>query len=351
MQFGIRKILSLAGAFLLAWLAVKLVLPIFSPFLFGTALALAAEPIVSTLAGRFRLPRSIGSGIGVSLTFGFLCALLLVLCAFALRELKRLYGHLPDIALTLQNSLSVLHAWLLTLSQKTPQSIQPLLTSRIETLFSDGTALVDQSVRSILGVAGNLVSNLPDSALTVGTSILSAFMISAKLPNIQRLLKNRIPLQRLEKLFSIFRRMKHALSGWFLAQLKLTGITFGLLTLGFHLLRIDNPLFMALLVSAVDAFPILGTGAILLPWSLIRLLQGDPAHAVGLLGIYVTVSLIRSMLEPKLVGRQLGLDPLVTLITLYAGFQIWGIGGMLLSPLLAVTAMQILPEHRSESGS
>jgi sporulation integral membrane protein YtvI len=346
-QFGIKKLSTLVGAFFLAWLAVKLLLPIFSPFLFGAVLAMMAEPIVSALTGRLHLPRSVGSGIGVTAAFIFLCALLLTLCAFALRELKRLYAFVPDITLTAQNALSILRGWLLTLSQKTPESIQPLLHSRIETLFSDGTTLVDQSVRSLLGIAGNLVTRLPDNALTIGTAILSAFMISAKLPDLRQLIKSRIPGQRLQKLSALGRRMKGALSGWLLAQLKLTGITFLLLTLGFRLLRISNPLITALLISAVDAFPILGTGAILLPWSLIRLLQGDAAHAVGLLGVYVTVSLLRSTLEPRLVGRQLGLDPLVTLITLYAGFQLWGIGGMLLAPVLAVTAMQILPENRT----
>lgn len=345
MQFGIKKLSTLVGAFFLAWLAVKLLLPIFSPFLFGAVLALMAEPIVSALTGRLHLPRSVGSGIGVTTAFIFLCALLLTLCAFALRELKRLYAFLPDITLTARNALGVLRGWLMTLSGKVPEGIRPLLHSRIDSLFSDGTTLLDQSVRTLLEAAGNLVSRLPDNALTAATAILSAFMISAKLPDLRQLLKKRISMKRLENLRRIANRIKGALSGWLLAQLKLTGITFAILVLGFRLLRISGPVLTALLISAVDAFPILGTGAVLLPWSLLRLLQGDSAHAVGLLGLYVTVSLLRSMLEPKLVGRQLGLDPLVTLITLYAGFQLWGISGMLLAPVLAVTAMQILPEH------
>lgn len=62
-------------------------------------------------------------------------------------------------------------------------------------------------------------------------------------------------------------------------------------------------------------------------------------------GLYLTISLTRSMLEPRLLGRQLGLDPLVTLIALYAGFKLWGFPGMLLAPLLAVTATQLSPRH------
>ena len=97
----------------------------------------------------------------------------------------------------------------------------------------------------------------------------------------------------------------------------------------------------------MDAFPILGTGTILLPWALVYFLQADSARAIGLVSLYVTVTLVRSALEPKLLGRHLGLDPLITLMVMYAGYKLWGISGMLLAPILAVIAIQILPEPRA----
>ena len=142
--------------------------------------------------------------------------------------------------------------------------------------------------------------------------------------------------------------MKHAVWGWLLAQCKLMGVTFVILLLGFVLLRIPYAVFWALGVSLVDAFPVLGTGTVLLPWSLVCLLQGDSPRAIGILGIYVAASLIRSALEPKLVGRHLGLDPLITLMALYAGYKLWGIGGMILAPMLAVTATQIVPDRKKD---
>ena len=72
-------------------------------------------------------------------------------------------------------------------------------------------------------------------------------------------------------------------------------------------------------------------------------MQGEGARAIGLLGVYAVVTLSRSMLEPKLVGRHLGLDPLVTLMALYVGYKLWGVGGMIFAPLLAVTIMQVTP--------
>ena len=98
---------------------------------------------------------------------------------------------------------------------------------------------------------------------------------------------------------------------------------------------------MALLTAVVDAVPLLGTGTVLVPWALVSFLSGEPVRAVGLLGGYVTALLTRSALEPKLLGRQLGLDPLAALVALYIGFRLWGFGGMILAPILTVTAREL----------
>ena len=179
----------------------------------------------------------------------------------------------------------------------------------------------------------------------VMTGLISAYLISAKLPRMRRWILRRIPKQRLQALRAGLDRLKAALTGWFLAQAKLMGLTLLILLAGFWLLRIPGFPMWALVVTAVDALPVLGTGTILLPWSLLCLLQQDAARALGLLGLYTTITLTRSMLEPKLVGRQLGLDSLATLMALYIGYKLWGIGGMILSPLLAVTALQLVPER------
>ena len=174
-------------------------------------------------------------------------------------------------------------------------------------------------------------------------------MISAKRPGIRRWLLKRFPRERLKPLLAALKRVRGTVGKWLLAQLQLSCVTFGILALGFLLLRIPYALFWALVTALVDALPVLGTGSILLPWSLISLIQGNTAQAVGLLGIYIAAAVTRSVLEPKLVGKHLGLDPLATLAALYVGFRLWGIGGMILSPLLAVTILQFFP-GKAETG-
>ena len=89
------------------------------------------------------------------------------------------------------------------------------------------------------------------------------------------------------------------------------------------------------------ALPMLGTGTVLVPWGILAMLQGDTALGFGLIAMYVFTALTRSVLEPRMLGRQLGLNPLITLAALYVGYQLWGILGMILAPVLTITAMEL----------
>ena len=349
MRPGAKKFTSALLLFASVWLCARFVLPLLAPFVLGAGLALAAEPMVGFLHKRLHVPRSVSTGIGVRMAFCFLTMAVLLVCAFLLREIRLLTGVLPNLEQAAQSGFSLIRSWMLDITSHAPKSVQPLLQENVGTLFSDGTALLDKGTGYLLGLAGNLLSHVPDSALSLGTAIISAFLFSAKLPRIRRWLLRRISRERWNAIVDAGRRIKRVLGRWLVAQGKLTGVTFVLLLLGFVVLGIPYALLWALGVCLVDAFPVLGTGTILLPWALVYFLQADSARAIGLVSLYVTVTLVRSALEPKLLGRHLGLDPLVTLMVMYAGYKLWGIGGMLLAPILAVIAIQILPERRQEA--
>lgn len=346
MQSGTKSFLSVLGICILLWLGGQFLLPLCFPFLMGTGLALLAEPLVRLLCGRLHFPRGIAAGIGVTAAFLSLAVFLLMVLAFLVRELGILGRILPDLTETARSGISLLQSWMMDLAARTPQSVRPFLEQNVTTLFSGGTALLDKAFSYVLGLAGGLLSHVPDSALSLGTAVISGFMISAKLPRIRNWIRAHFPREKLRPILQSFKRIRMAVGGWLTAQLRLAGVTFGILLAGLLLLRIPYALLWAFGISLVDTFPVLGTGTVLLPWALICFLQADKARALGLVGIYMVISLTRSVLEPKLVGKQLGLDPLITLFALYAGYKLWGIGGMVLSPLLAVTVVQLLPGSR-----
>ena len=109
-----------------------------------------------------------------------------------------------------------------------------------------------------------------------------------------------------------------------------------------RLLGIPYAFAWAILVAAVDAIPLLGTGTVLIPWALTKLLQGSPLIAAGLVALYLVAMITRTVLEPRFFGRHLGLDPLVMLVFLYFGYRLWGFLGIVISPLLAATTKALM---------
>lgn len=342
-----RKVLTVAAVLGLLILGSRYLLPVFLPFLLAAGLALAAEPLVSFFCRKTRLPRSAATGIGVTMTLMLLILLIMTLVALLLRELGALAGVLPSLEDTAVRGMSLLEQWLLGLVSRAPGSMGSVLSNSVEGLFSDSTALLDQITSRLPGLASGILKGIPDSALGLFTWLLASFMLSARLPRIKAWIQTKLPPAWHEKTLPMLHRLKISLLGWLKAQLKLIGITFLVLTIGFFILQISYAPLWALVIALVDALPVLGTGMVLVPWSLVCFLQEDTARGIGLLGIYATAALLRSVLEPKLVGKQLGLDPLVTLAAMYAGFRLFGFGGMIISPLLTVILIQFVTISRN----
>ena len=343
-----KKAGILAAAILGAFLGIKYLLPISMPFLLGAGLALAAEPGVKLLSGRLKLPRAAASGIGVGALFAVICAALTLLVGLAVRELRVLAGILPQMELTARDGLNALQNWLLEASQRTSPGVRSLVQRNVMQLFSGSAELLDGVTRRGLAMAGSFLTRLPDSALGIGTTVLAAFLTSAELPRIRQWLRTQLHRPHFQAAIDFLVRLRATAGQWLIAQLKLLSITCLVLTVGFLLLGIEYAPLWAMLVSVVDALPILGTGTVLVPWSLVCLVQHNTGRALGLLGLYAATALTRSTLEPKLVGRQLGLDPLVTLIALYVGFRLWGLPGMILSPLLVITLISMFPQVQTQ---
>ena len=347
MNSGIQRYISAAALFAGAILLLRYFLPLVLPFLLGAGLAVAAEPLVGGLCRRIKLKRSLATAIGVTMAFAFLVLAVMVLCAFLIRQLRSLTGLLPQLETVLHNGMDTADRWLLGMSGKIPGELGTILTRNVHSLFAGGDALLSKATDAALKLASGILTHVPDSALGLAAGVISSYMISAKLPKIRFWIRGRLPASQIEPILAAGKRLKNGLLGWLKAQLRLSGITFLLTGTAFLLLRVPRALLWAGLVALVDAFPILGTGTVLVPWSIFSFFQGDHVLAFGLLGLYGATALTRSVLEPRLLGQQLGLDPLITLMALYAGYRLWGIGGMLLAPILAVAATQLICTNHS----
>ena len=326
-----------AGIFLL----FRFLLPVLLPFLLGFALAALAEPVIRMLHARCRLPRGAAAAITVTLLLLLLgCALTLLLRVGGV-ELGRLSARLPALLTAMKEPLAALRSWLLRLAGRVPDGLGDALREFVEDLFSGTSSLLAQGSDFVFAAASAAVTSLPGIFLFLVTAVVSSFMFASERETVCAWLQSRLPKAWKTKLTVLRSHLRRAIRGWLRAELRLMGITFALLSGGLCVLGVDAPLLLGALIAVVDALPVFGTGTVLIPWGLWHLVQGEQVLGAGLLVLYGIAAAVRTSLEPRLVGQQIGLHPLLALLSMYAGFRLFGLGGMILLPITAILARQL----------
>jgi len=173
--------------------------------------------------------------------------------------------------------------------------------------------------------------------------IIATVYLCADLSSFNSFVSSIIP----PKTYSMLRRIKNGiidtavtfLRGYFIIML----ITFVELSVGFLILKISYPFIIAAAIAFVDLLPILGTGSVLIPWAIILFIQGNYGAGIGMLVLYTVVTVVRQIIEPKILGTSLGLPPVVVLISAYVGSQLFGLSGVLLLPMAVAAVVPRIP--------
>ena len=336
------KLLAYAAAGIVGlWLTATLLLPIGLPFLLGYALSCAARPMAAWLQTRVHFPAWLASFLTVTLICLTVVAGLFLLGKFAVTELERLTKQLPAFLSSLEAPLGDLREKLLRLSSNLPASAAAIASQWLNRLFEGGSVIAGTVSERLLRLAGDLISCLPDCFLFLLTTLLSAYLFSSQRGQLEDAVRRHIPEDWIERFRTVTKRLKTALGGYCKAQLWLTAVTFSLLTVGLLLLRVKNAPLSALIIALIDALPVFGSGTVLIPWSVVSFLRGNTFLGVGLLALYAVVAVSRAFLEPRFLGRQIGMHPLLTLLSLYAGFRLFGVMGLILLPIGVILLKQI----------
>lgn len=340
LHHGWKRIAAIVLSFVALWLCLRYLYPVFLPFILGLIAALPAERPAKFFQQRLHMGVGTAVFAAVTVVWTTLSAGAGLLTVLLIRRAASLSGTLSDLAAQTAAGITAIRDWSLSMAEKAPPSLAQPLTQSVRNIFSSGgNGLLDRGTEAAFDLAGQLAQFLPGALMALCTAVLSSYLICARLPVLRHKISHSPAWQSGWR--SALTRLLRNGKNWLKAQLKLSSVTFAIVLAGFFLLGIRHKLALALLTALVDALPLFGTGTVLVPWALVNLLIGAPVRAAGLLGIYVTALVTRSALEPKLLGRQLGLDPLVALIALYTGFRLWGFGGMILAPILTVTAREL----------
>ncbi len=320
---------------LIGYVVMKYLFGLVLPFLIGFAIAFALRPVVEFLERKTGKRGKLWSALVLVLAYGVVCGLVALGCWKGVRELLELVEQLPEVYTgTLGPALRALVLRLAELARGiSPELYESLLALTDSTAQTLGGLLTTFSGNVAGGIAA-FAARVPSVLVTCAFAVISSAFFCLDYVNITRFIKRQVP-QRYRPLIT---QVKGYLVGAFAkmtrAYLIILGITFLELLIGLSLLGMEYPATVAAVTALVDILPVFGTGVVLLPWALVELLRGQYYLAAGLVLLYLLVSLVRNFLEPKILGKQIGLHPIATLMALYVGAKLFGFAGLFLPVVL-----------------
>ncbi len=202
-------------------------------------------------------------------------------------------------------------------------------------------ALVQTIASPTVEAAGNAAMRIPGLLVIVIVTILSSYFFIAERDRIIEFWRNHLPGGGSRYYGYLKADVKRLIGGYFLAQFKIMFVVAFMLFVGFLVLGIGYSGLLAVLIAMLDFLPIFGTGTVLIPWAIVKLLAGEYPLAVGLALLYVLTQVVRQLIQPKIVGDTMGLPALWTLVLLYLGFKVRGISGMILAVPLGIVVMNL----------
>ncbi len=217
------------------------------------------------------------------------------------------------------------------------KKIDPALISILDDFSSDllqslGNLISSFSVNIVTAVS-SYASSLPVFLVKLLFAFISTFFITIDYDNVVAFLLRQLPEKKRDLVLTAKDHLFHTLGGYGRSYALIMGITFIELSAGLTIIGVENSVYIALLISVVDILPVLGTGGVMIPWAIYSFLQANAAFAVKLIVVYVVITIIRNIIEPKIVGTHVGLPPLVTLLAMFVGTRLFGVIGLFGLPI------------------
>ena len=316
----------------LVYVSIKYFLPLLMPFVIGMIVALVFRPLIDLIHEKTRMKRSLVSIFILILFYSLLALLISLIGLKVFTYIENLFYRLPALyADTIEPAIRKIADNLILRFPEIEYYVEEFLENISVSIFDYLKTISSTVVTAITGFAGQLPALLIKFIFT----IVSSFFFTIDYYRIGDFVMRQFKGERGKMVLRLKANGIGTLGKFIKAYSLIIVITFIELSAGFWILKIPNAFVLGALVAIVDILPILGTGAVLLPWSILSFILGNLKIGVGILLLYLFVTAVRQTIEPKIVGKQIGLHPIVTLVLMYVGAQLMGVLGLLLLPILA----------------
>lgn len=315
---------------------IKFCLGIIIPFVIAYIFALAINPLMRKMCNKLKIPRTAAAIFIIVVILGGLGSIIFWVILQIINELKEVYQEIiynhDSIIRAIENIKDSFQGFY----DAMPTQIQTTMRSLSDSIYATFDKFVNQNSAPIVHSAGNIAKSLPKILITSIVFILALFFMISDFETVNNAVKKPFSNKTKKKFMLLSHQIKVYLGGYVKAQAIIMSVVFVVLSIGLTLINIPYAMLIALGIALLDALPIFGSGAVLWPWSIIGFISGNLRIGFGMIVMYVIIMVVRQSIEPKIVSKNIGMNPILTLMSMYTGFKAIGVGGMILGPITLI---------------
>lgn len=314
------------------------IIGLFAPFILAFIFATLLNKVVTWGSKTLHIPRGIGTIISMLTILSGILAIVVTIFRRLWEQIVNFAGTLPQSTEKIIDQINDIEQKLSTLL---PMFMDSEAFSSLDDIVTELMASVSSFFSSVIPIAYDAVSKVPDIILFTIAMLLATFFMTKDYYKIKDFVKAQFSDTIVDKVVIMQRGMIEAIGGYVRTQVILMSITFTICLAGLVLFDVSYALLLAVIIAIVDALPVFGSGSILWPWGIYNLLTGNYTLGIGLFGIYGVIFVVRQIMEPKILSSQIGVYALVTLMAVYIGYKTLGFIGLILGPALVVTLQML----------
>lgn len=309
---------------------LKLIWPFFVAFLFSWLLV----PVIRWLTVRCRMKYSLAAALSLLVFFAILGGIAVLITSRIVTLIADAVTWLPTLySDTVAPGLENLSASLEELAQRVSPEVAQTVDSALPTIISSiGSTVTSASMRLVSALSG-WATKVPSRLISTLICVIATIFMTLDFHRMTAFLLRQIPERPRHVISEAKATLGQVIRKYGRSYAIIMGITFLEMLAGLLILRQKNAFLIAVAIAVFDIFPIVGAGTILAPWGIISLLGGAVGKGAGLLTLWVIEIIVRQVMEPRIIGRQVGLHPLVTLIAMFVGSKLFGAVGLLGLPI------------------
>lgn len=326
-------------------LFISLVLPklldLFLPFVLAFFTASLLAPVIRRISKKMGTVRKFWSMLFILLLILLLTGLLVYAGYYLFSQISDLIGSWQSIQTSTTDLLNSLSAYFSRSTSLTSTELEDYLLSLIQRLITWLTEAVSSWAPTVVISVGNLASGIASFVISLLFFVVGAYFMTSDYPNLRAKLASWVPDIIHPHASHIKDAMGTATFGYLKAQLILSSIVTLIIFVSLLIWGQSYSLIIAIVCGIIDIIPFFGSGTVLVPWAVVEMFMGHYAKAIFLLILALVLFLFRKLAEPKVVGDQTGLSPLVSLMSIYVGMKLGGVLGMILSPILCMIVLSL----------